>query len=60
MAGALKLTHINIVTVNEQGEAIKEERILAGLGEKNKNIETSPDGDIFFSTDNGNLYRLKK
>lgn len=60
LAGALKLTHINIVTVNEQGEAIKEERILEDLGERIRDIETSPSGDIFFSTDNGNLYRLKK
>ncbi|WP_373959709.1 PQQ-dependent sugar dehydrogenase [Vibrio gigantis] len=60
LAGALKLTHINIVTVNEQGEAIKEERILEDLGERIRDIETSPNGDIFFSTDNGNLYRLKK
>ncbi|MFI3274714.1 PQQ-dependent sugar dehydrogenase [Vibrio sp.] len=60
LAGALKLTHINIVTVNEQGEAIKEERILEDLGERIRDIETSPSGDIYFSTDNGNLYRLKK
>lgn len=60
LAGALKLTHINIVTVNEQGEAIKEQRILEDLGERIRDIETSPNGDIFFSTDNGNLYRLTK
>ncbi|CAK1721009.1 PQQ-dependent sugar dehydrogenase [Vibrio crassostreae] len=60
LAGALKLTHINIVTVNGQGEAIEEERILEDLGERIRDIETSPNGDIFFSTDNGNLYRLKK
>ncbi|MEZ8246300.1 PQQ-dependent sugar dehydrogenase [Vibrio splendidus] len=60
LTGALKLTHINIVTVNEQGEAIKEERILEDLGERIRDIENSPSGDIFFSTDKGNLYRLKK
>ena len=60
LAGALKLTHINIVTVNEQGQATEEERILEDLGERIRDIETSPSGDIFFSTDNGNLYRLKK
>ncbi len=60
LAGALKLTHINVVTVNEQGEATKEERLLEELGERIRDIETSPNGDIYFSTDNGNLYRLKK
>lgn len=60
LAGALKLTHINVVTVNEQGDATEEQRILESLGERIRDIETSPDGDIFFSTDNGNLYRLKR
>ncbi|MEZ9037818.1 PQQ-dependent sugar dehydrogenase [Vibrio cyclitrophicus] len=60
LAGALKLTHINVVTLNEQGEVIEEERILENLGERIRDIEISPAGDIFFSTDNGNLYRLKE
>ncbi|KZX57514.1 dehydrogenase [Vibrio sp. HI00D65] len=60
LAGALKLTHINVVTVNEQGDATDEQRILESLGERIRDIETSPDGNIFFSTDNGNLYRLKR
>lgn len=60
LAGALKLTHINVITVSEQGNATDEQRILENLGERIRDIETSPDGDIFFSTDNGNLYRLKR
>ncbi|WP_299692811.1 PQQ-dependent sugar dehydrogenase [uncultured Vibrio sp.] len=58
LAGALKLTHINIVTVDKQGRAIDEQRILEDLGERVRDIEMSPSGDIYFSTDNGNLYRL--
>ncbi|WGV98564.1 PQQ-dependent sugar dehydrogenase [Vibrio sp. YMD68] len=60
LSGALKLTHINIVTVNRQGQAIEEERILSNLGERIRDIEVSPQGDVFFSTDSGNLYRLKR
>lgn len=60
LSGALKLTHINIVTLNNEGEAIAEDRILSELGERIRDIEISPEGEIFFSTDNGNLYKLKR
>ncbi|MCL1137915.1 PQQ-dependent sugar dehydrogenase [Shewanella pneumatophori] len=60
LAGALKLTHINVVTVSDAGKAIDEQRIMAKLGERIRDIEVSPKGDIYFSTDSGNLYRLKR
>ena len=60
LAGALKLTHINIVALSNDGEAIAEQRILSDLGERIRDIEVSPSGEIFFSTDNGNLYRLER
>ncbi|GIU04943.1 MULTISPECIES: PQQ-dependent sugar dehydrogenase [unclassified Shewanella] len=60
LAGALKLTHINVVTINDAGKAIAEERIMAELGERIRDIEVTPKGDIYFSTDSGNLYRLKR
>ncbi|MGF1885856.1 PQQ-dependent sugar dehydrogenase [Photobacterium profundum] len=60
LSGALKLTHINIVTLNNEGKAIAEDRILSDLGERIRDIEVSPEGEIFFSTDNGNLYKLKR
>ncbi|WP_220767919.1 PQQ-dependent sugar dehydrogenase [Shewanella sp. MBTL60-007] len=60
LAGALKLTHINVVTINEAGKAVAEQRIMAKLGERIRDIEVSPQGDIYFSTDSGNLYQLKR
>ncbi|MCK8044639.1 PQQ-dependent sugar dehydrogenase [Shewanella sp. 1CM18E] len=60
LAGALKLTHINVVTVSDAGKAIDEERIMAELGERIRDIEVTPKGDIYFSTDSGNLYKLKR
>ena len=60
LAGALKLTHINVITVSDAGKAISEQRIMAELGERIRDIEVSPKGDIYFSTDSGNLYRLKR
>ncbi|WP_299808496.1 PQQ-dependent sugar dehydrogenase [uncultured Shewanella sp.] len=60
LAGALKLTHINVVTINDAGKAIAEQRIMSELGERIRDIEVTPKGDIYFSTDSGNLYRLKR
>ncbi|MCG9730628.1 PQQ-dependent sugar dehydrogenase [Shewanella sp. Isolate13] len=60
LAGALKLTHINVVTINDAGKAVAEQRIMSELGERIRDIEVSPQGDIYFSTDSGNLYRLKQ
>ncbi|MGY3569509.1 PQQ-dependent sugar dehydrogenase [Vibrio paucivorans] len=60
LSGALKLTHINVVTLDADGNAVDEQRLLEDLGERIRDIEVAPDGNIFFSTDNGNVYRLTK
>ncbi len=58
LTGALKLTHINVVTLNQTNEAIKEERLLENLKERIRDIKLSPDDWIYFTTDSGNIYRL--
>ncbi|MGS0726640.1 PQQ-dependent sugar dehydrogenase, partial [Shewanella sp. 0m-11] len=60
LAGALKLTHINVISINDADEAIAEQRIMSELGERIRDIEVSPLGDIYFSTDSGNIYKLKR
>ncbi|MGS0674869.1 PQQ-dependent sugar dehydrogenase [Shewanella sp. 125m-1] len=60
LAGALKLTHINVISINDADEAIAEQRIMSELGERIRDIEVSPKGDIYFSTDSGNIYKLKR
>lgn len=57
LAGALKLTHINVLTLKDS-KIVKEERILEDLGERIRDIEALPDGNILFSTDSGKIYRL--
>lgn len=57
LAGALKLTHINILTL-EGEEIIAEQRVLEHLGERIRDIELGPKGEIYFSTDSGNIYHL--
>jgi len=57
LSGALKLTHINVLTL--QGEKIiSEDRILEDLGERIRDIEALPNGEILFSTDSGKIFRL--
>ena len=58
-AGALKLTHINRVTLNSEGQATGEERLLADLGKRIRALAESPRGAIMFSTDDGGIYQLK-
>lgn len=58
-SGALKLRHLNRIVINEYDEVIKEERLLENLGERIRNIIESPKGDLYISTDSGNIYSLK-
>jgi glucose/arabinose dehydrogenase len=60
LAGALKLTHINVVNVDKNGVLEEENRIATNLNQRIRDIAVSPRGAIYFSTDNGNIYRLKK
>lgn len=57
LVGALKLTHINVVTLQD-GVAVTEQRLMEHLAERIRDIEVLPDGHIIFSTDSGNIYRL--
>lgn len=58
-SGALKLTHLNRVTLDESGKAVAEERLLESLNERIRALIESPEGWIYFSTDSGKIYRLR-
>ncbi len=58
-AGALKLTHINRVTVDAAGKLIAEERLLDDFDERIRALLEGPEGFIYFSTDSGKIFRLK-
>lgn len=57
-AGALRLTHINRVSVSAAGELVGEERLLEDFGERIRDLIEGPDGLIYFSTDSGKIFRL--
>ena len=58
-AGALKLRHINRVTLSKEAKAIHEERLLSNLGERIRALTEGPQGRIYFSTDSGKLFVMK-
>ena len=59
LSGALKLQHINRIVLSEQGEVVKEERLLEELNERIRALAQSPQGWLYFSTDSGKIYRLR-
>ena len=58
-AGALKLRHINRIELDQEGNAIAEERLMEDLNERIRALLQSPEGWIYFSTDSGNIYVMK-
>jgi glucose/arabinose dehydrogenase len=57
-AGALKLTHLNHVRLNNRNQAVSETRLLEDFGERIRAVKESPEGWIYFSTDSGRILRL--
>ena len=58
-SGALKLRHINRIKLDQEGNAITEERLMEDLNERIRELLQSPEGWIYFSTDSGNIYVIK-
>jgi len=58
-SGALKLRHINRIKLDQEGNAITEERLMEDLNERIRALLQSPEGWIYFSTDSGNIYVIK-
>lgn len=58
-SGALKLTHLNRIVLDEAGNAIEEERLLNDMNERIRALVTGPEGFIYFSTDSGKIMRIQ-
>lgn len=58
-AGALKLRHLNRIILDEDGQAIGEERLLEKLNERIRALAQGPRGWLYFSTDSGRIYVIK-
>ena len=59
IAGALKLTHLNRIELDDSGRVIGEERLLSQLDKRIRALIQSPEGLIYFSTDSGSIMRLR-
>lgn len=58
LAAALKLQHLNIITLNTNNEAINEKRLLNTISRRIRNIIEAPDGALLIGCDNGDIYRI--
>lgn len=55
--GALVLQHLNRLEMKD-GKPGREERLFTDLGERVRDVEESPEGWIYFSTDSGKIFRV--
>ncbi|HUV20714.1 MAG TPA: PQQ-dependent sugar dehydrogenase [Gammaproteobacteria bacterium] len=58
-AGALKLRHLNRISLSANGEVTGEQRLLEDLQERIRAVIQGPEGWIYFSTDSGRILRIR-
>jgi len=58
LSGALKLQHLNKITLDEEQLAVNEERLLSDIGERIRHVIEDPEGLIYLSTDSGKILML--
>lgn len=58
LSGALKLRHVNKVEVGLDDKLINEKKLFENIGERVRNIIESKKGELYLSTDNGNIYKI--
>lgn len=57
--GALAYTHLNVLDIKDRTN-IKEQRLFQDRNERVRDVKQSPSGDLYYSTDNGQIYKLTK
>jgi len=57
-SGALKLTHLNRIEIDNTGIEMSEERLLESFGERIRDIVEGPEGFLYLSTDSGKILRI--
>lgn len=58
LIGALAMTHLNQVKVKDQ-KLIIEKRYFENQGLRIREVEAGPEGQLYFSTDSGDIYEVK-
>jgi len=59
-SGALAMTHLNRVILDENFFPQKEQRLFEDKNERIRDVIEHANGDIYFSTDSGKIFRIKK
>lgn len=57
-SGALKLQHLNKISLDDARQVIDESRMLVSLNEPIRHVIEGPDGLIYLSTDSGQILKL--
>jgi glucose/arabinose dehydrogenase len=59
--GALAFKHLRRVDLDDQGNAVAQEQLLTELNERIRDVRTSPDGDLYVTTDDaaGKVLRIE-
>lgn len=57
LSGALALTHLNLVEIKD-GKSVNEERLFVDDELRIREVEQAPDGALWYSTDEGSLFRV--
>ncbi|MGB3213122.1 MAG: PQQ-dependent sugar dehydrogenase [Desulforhopalus sp.] len=58
-SGALVMRHLNRVVISDNGDVVKEERLLEDFEERIRAVVESPEGWLYLSTDAGQILLLR-
>lgn len=57
-AGALAQTHVNRLSLNDDGSLVEQERLLDDAAERIRDVKEGPEGFIYLLTDSGKLLQM--
>ncbi len=60
LIGALKLTHMNVLDVNNLAQVIEERRYYSDLNERIRDITSDNKGNLWFIADSGAVYMISR
>jgi len=59
LVGALKAQHLNQIVLDKDNKVIAEHKLLRSIEGRIRNVIESPAGDLYLSTDDGRILRVK-
>lgn len=57
-SSALIMTHLNLIKLDNDFKIIEEKRVFEELKERIRSLAQNNKGELYFSTDNGNIYKV--